>query len=85
LLDDIAGLGIAWVSVMIGAWATGQGAPPTELLAAEEELVALPVQAETVPTVQPEPVSTNQVGSRIDGDTTGALAGGEGPTARPLY
>jgi membrane-associated phospholipid phosphatase len=84
LLDDIAGLGIAWVSVMIGAWATGQGAPPTELLAAEEELVALPVQAETVPTVQPEPVSTNPVGSRTDGDTTGALAGGESPRARPL-
>jgi hypothetical protein len=53
LLDDLAGLVIAWVAVAIGAWGTGQGAPPTELLQAEEELVGLPVPAEASVPVEP--------------------------------
>ena len=48
LLDDVAGLIIAWAAVSIGAWATGQGAPLTELLKAEEELIGLPVTEETL-------------------------------------
>ncbi len=48
LLDDVAGLAIAWAAVSIGAWATGQGAPPTELLVAEEELTGLPVPEEAL-------------------------------------
>ncbi len=46
LLDDLAGLVIAWLAVAIGAWGTGQAAPPTKQLQAEEELVGLPVPAE---------------------------------------
>lgn len=48
LLDDVAGLAIGWAAVVIGAWATGQGAPPTALLKAEEELIGLPVPTETL-------------------------------------
>ena len=60
LLDDIAGLVIAYVAVAIGAWATGQGAPPTEQLQAEEDLVGLPVATEVAPTVrQPESLDTS--------------------------
>lgn len=78
LLDDIAGLAIAWVSVTIGAWATGQGVPPTEMLAAEEELVGLPVQAEEVPTAESarQPALTDSV-------TPAALTTSESRTAPP--
>jgi membrane-associated phospholipid phosphatase len=77
LLDDVAGLAIAWVSVVIGAWATGQGAPPTEQLAAEEEIVGLRVQAEAVPTPQRESLTE-------DSTPAAALSGGESRTARPI-
>jgi len=52
LLDDLAGLLIGWVAVAVGAWATGQAAPPTERLQAEERLVGLPVPAEAAPPIE---------------------------------
>jgi hypothetical protein len=92
LLDDVAGLVIAWIAVTVGAWATGQGAPPTEMLAAEEDLVALPVpaeavptlQSETVPTIHSETVPTGHGGSSNDSSPPAALTAGESRTARPL-
>ena len=84
LLDDVAGLVIAWVSVVIGAWATGQGVPPTELIAAEEELGGSPVKAESGSTPQPDAVTSRQAGSRTDSPAPVALTVGESPTVRPL-
>lgn len=76
LLDDVAGIAIAWAAVSIGAWATGQGAPPTEMLKAEEELIGLPVAEEKLPAPElppadpavPVPVSPLGAAHR-DGDT----------------
>jgi membrane-associated phospholipid phosphatase len=72
LLDDIAGLVIAYVAVRVGAWATGQGVPPTERLEAEEEPVGLPAATEAPLARQP--------GSR---DTRSPVALGAGDSRPP--